>query len=415
VNAAGSIVASRDPTGRPSAWTTADIDGDNDLTGVSCPTTSLCVGVDSAGNAVTSRDPTGGESAWTTVHIDGTNALTGVSCPSASLCVAVDSEGNAVTTQDPTGSAGAWSVAQADQHVSYECYHYGGSGPQCQPGVNGVSCPSRSVCAATDSAGFVLESMAPTAGGSSWTGPTGNPGDDEALGGVSCPTVSFCVAADTYAGGVVTWDPGNVQSETFGGDTLNPDDDVLGVSCSSLSECFAWDDAGDIFSSSDLDSAAGSWARSTVDGGYVTGVSCPTATTCIASTEKGMLDLGSPSSPSPPRAQIVAALNRTAGERDLHSTTSLQRADGVQLRFAAPTAGKLTVTLYRQTGTRRHTLGQLRATIRGAGDLDKTLVISPGGRRWIRAARRFDMTAELTFVPKAGIAVNLHMSISVRP
>ena len=45
--------------------------------------------------------------AWKEAHVDGSNFLTGVSCPSSSLCVAVDRSGNVVTSTNPAGGAAA--------------------------------------------------------------------------------------------------------------------------------------------------------------------------------------------------------------------------------------------------------------------------------------------------------------------
>jgi hypothetical protein len=75
----------------------------NQLKGVSCPSSGLCVAVDQSGNVVTSSNPTGGAAAWTVTHVDGFNSLSGVSCPSSGLCVAVDQSGNVVTSSNPTG------------------------------------------------------------------------------------------------------------------------------------------------------------------------------------------------------------------------------------------------------------------------------------------------------------------------
>lgn len=52
-----------------------------ELTGVACPSSGLCVAVDSYGNVVTTTNPTGGASAWTTQNvkpnIEGINGFTG--------------------------------------------------------------------------------------------------------------------------------------------------------------------------------------------------------------------------------------------------------------------------------------------------------------------------------------------------
>src|SRR5204862_3926771 len=90
------------------------------LTGVSCPSSSLCVAVDDAGNAVTSRNPSSGlAAAWIVTAIDTANnegiRLNAVSCPTGSFCAAVDASGNLLTTTRPTlAAAGTWQRANID-------------------------------------------------------------------------------------------------------------------------------------------------------------------------------------------------------------------------------------------------------------------------------------------------------------
>src|SRR5437773_2118884 len=121
----GNVVTSTNPTGGPSAWTVANVDvsvGPNSngprLVGVSCPTSGLCVAVDSDGNIITSTKPTGGATAWTAVHVGSANYLTGVSCPSISLCVAVGASGVVVTSTNPSGGVAAWKVAKSTGPIS---------------------------------------------------------------------------------------------------------------------------------------------------------------------------------------------------------------------------------------------------------------------------------------------------------
>src|ERR1700729_2755690 len=86
----------------PLAWTSFNIEGQNnnpgDFTGLSCPSSALCVAVDESANVITSTNPTGGAGAWSIHALNGISDLQGVSCPSASLCVALDSEGDIVTS-----------------------------------------------------------------------------------------------------------------------------------------------------------------------------------------------------------------------------------------------------------------------------------------------------------------------------
>lgn len=182
----GSVVTSTDPTGGAGAWSVANVDDSNILAGVSCPSTSLCVAVGgparfavSSANVVTSTNPTGGAGAWSApASIDGGSSLTGISCPSPSLCVAVDGRGNVVTSTDPTGGPASWTAANVD-------------GANL---ISAVSCASSSWCVAVDTQGNVLTSTNPTGGASAWS--AANVDDSRELTSVSCPSRRLCVAVD---------------------------------------------------------------------------------------------------------------------------------------------------------------------------------------------------------------------------
>ena len=62
-------------------------------------------------------------------------SLSDLSCPSTSLCVATDSAGNVATSTNPTGGASAWTTTRVDDAYA----------------VHGISCPTTSLCVATDS------------------------------------------------------------------------------------------------------------------------------------------------------------------------------------------------------------------------------------------------------------------------
>ena len=57
------------------------------IDGMSCPTTTLCVGIDFDGRALTSTNPAGGT--WTPATIINPDGLKGIDCASATQCVAV--------------------------------------------------------------------------------------------------------------------------------------------------------------------------------------------------------------------------------------------------------------------------------------------------------------------------------------
>jgi hypothetical protein len=184
VDASGYVITTVDPTARSRVWSRpARIDGAA-LTGVSCPTTRLCVAVDDAGSVLTSTNPTGGARAWSRpARIDtapaaggGYAGLSGISCPSITLCVAVDDaeSGNVLTATRPTAGARGWRSSSVGQRLT------------------GVSCASTRLCVAVGAQH--LYATVPAGGASAWhaTGPQAGGG---IMSAIDCPSLSLCVAA----------------------------------------------------------------------------------------------------------------------------------------------------------------------------------------------------------------------------
>lgn len=205
------------------------------MRGISCPTINLCVAVMENGDAVTSTSLTGDAPAWTVTPIDkAENGLSGVSCPSISLCVAVDLSGDVVTSGNPTGGSGAWTVT-----------------PVAGLSLIDISCPTVGFCAAVDVDGHAFLSTNPLGGRTKWsiidlTGgiPFGFPTQ-----GISCPSAGFCAIAGSDSvwtstlptAGAAAWRetpiPGVVPGASL----------IQWVYCQSARLCFAFDDAENLF------------------------------------------------------------------------------------------------------------------------------------------------------------------------
>ena len=154
VDSAGHAMVSTDPTGTGAVWQIADIDGSRRLDAISCPSTTLCVAVDDAGDVVTSNRPTAGAGAWRVTNIEGSTALNDVSCSATNLCVAVGGRDVAASTQPAAGAP--WPVLlDADQTVGPECGKYA-AGQGCTATLATVTCTSASFCAALDNWGQVI-------------------------------------------------------------------------------------------------------------------------------------------------------------------------------------------------------------------------------------------------------------------
>lgn len=79
------------------------------LTGVSCPSASLCTAVSggngsAVGRVFTTTSPSAGQ--WQSDQLGGSPDLRAVSCATVSVCVAVAKGGRIFVSADPTGGAG---------------------------------------------------------------------------------------------------------------------------------------------------------------------------------------------------------------------------------------------------------------------------------------------------------------------
>jgi hypothetical protein len=314
----GHVIASKHPAGGASAWMSTRIDGGNELVGVSCPVTSMCVIVDADGNPVFSTNPSGGAGAWkiTRLGVRGTFDVS-VYCRTRSLCFLSDENGDLRVATTPTGGRTSWrrtargvSVHEMSCWSRSGCVAATGSllissdprGPARawrvakvpRDGLNSldtVSCPSASLCVVGDSYGRVVTSRNPAASAPRWRVTSVNPGNG--IGGISCVATRSCVGISSSeestkvlvsrnpAGGGGAWSRVKVRipvTKQFG---------VPSVSCPSVSVCAAIDSADEV-----LASTTGShrkWRATGLDGDPnsdvqpgLTGLSCPSPSLCVA-------------------------------------------------------------------------------------------------------------------------------------
>jgi hypothetical protein len=263
------------------------------LSGVSCPTDSLCVAVGGLDTLAFSQTPTAGAAKWHVVNppypigpgktcVEGEphcyvpgGRLNAVSCPSPSFCAAVSYEGFIYVSTDPTGGAEAWSPTVINE----------GHG---NTHLTAVSCPSPSFCAAVSggykASGKVLTSTDPASG--DWqAAQLGSPLD---LRGISCGTPSFCVAVAREGRIFVSTNPAGGASAWQETGTPGGPGDLEGVACVSTLLCAAGNLTGNVLTSTDPAGSAASWSEA--DAGVsvqITGVSCPTVSRCVAVDNNG--------------------------------------------------------------------------------------------------------------------------------
>jgi hypothetical protein len=256
---------------RKGSWSKGTFIASNDggaLTGVSCPSVSFCVAVDSAGSAI---EYSGGS--WLTPNgIASPNALVSVSCLNSIFCTAIDSGGTTYTF-----ASGSWS--QGDPH-------------QLGTGVVGAVCTAGTTCfsADTDGGGRVFAVDGGWGGSGSLLSGTDPAGTHYPFTSLSC-VMAFCMAVDAggdadSSGNQVNVAPGN--GSMFGLKQLDTKDvSLTSVSCAFEADpfCIAVDNQGHAFTYSDYSWSSAHHLQST--SGDPTFVSCTTTSFCISADHSG--------------------------------------------------------------------------------------------------------------------------------
>jgi hypothetical protein len=272
------------------------------LSGISCPTESLCMAVGGIDTFAFSHVPTAGLAKWHVFNpsspygpgkrcVDGQHncrrpkgALKAISCPAQDFCVMVSYDGFIYVSTDPTAGAGAWSVKFISEGPGHGATH-----------LTDVSCPTPSFCAAVSGGygmgypgfkapGKVLTTTDPASG--DWQ--VAQLGEALDIRGVSCGTPTLCVAvaregrifaSTNPTGGVAAWP----EAGTPGGPG-----DLEGVDCLSTLLCAAGNLTGNVLTSTDPTGGAATWRE--VNAGrsvQITDIDCPAADRCLAVDNNG--------------------------------------------------------------------------------------------------------------------------------
>src|SRR5579863_825537 len=251
-----------DPLGWGSA---APADAGHSLNAVSCPTTGLCVAVDSSGNVVFTTAPTS-TAAWTAVSptVDSGHSLTSVSCASASLCFAADNHGSVFSSATP-GTSAAWTSESVDGTTQ----------------INGISCPSAGLCVAVDNGGVVRYSTTPGTA-SSWV--TASIDSANHLTAVSCPTASLCAAVDNIGQVFVSTSP---ATGGWGSALTISSAALTAVSCTSTALCVVTAADGSVHASANASSQTPTWSNTAADTVRLNAVGCSDVGVCVLGDQNG--------------------------------------------------------------------------------------------------------------------------------
>jgi hypothetical protein len=368
VDAYGHVLSTTNPTAGAAAWRLAvAAEGEDGLMALSCPSLSLCAGIDDAARLVTSIDPGSPHATWHVTTLPGlANAYEwGITCARRPLCVVYDrgyeSTGGhyqrqrAFASIDPDGGVGAWRalhlpgffVGTLPETVQTSCpwrrlcitwrnlagqptallisartrSHHHLRHPQTYlPYYKGTSCPTSSFCVGPGLDGDVLISTRPTGGRRAWRAehiddatPTASfLGHQAEIEGVSCPTRKLCVAFD---------DGGSILSSTHpsGGPGawklihLSDSADLRHLSCPSVSLCVAVDEVGNILTSTQPTGDSSTWTATAVDtSSRITSLACPSTRLCLAGDQNGNILLGTRPVNAHGRAEVATARHASA-------------------------------------------------------------------------------------------------------
>jgi hypothetical protein len=288
----GDVFVSEHPAQSTSQWHRELIDKKLAITGISCPSAQLCVAVDSHGQVMHSTHPLDGATAWShAVRVDNAMAagggyagFSGISCPTTTLCVAVDNaaNGQVAFTTDPTGPASAWTLTTIGSGVT----------------LDSVSCASATFCMIGGTDGYYT--TAPTGGASGWKATTALSSSYSVVASIACNTLKLCVgvgygnagaglATGSSAPSTTTW-----SASMIGSDPPAPNAQVVdSVACPTRNFCVAVDAGSDAYTSSSP--VRGDWSAARPlkknSQSTVSQVAC-NATICVEVDNRGTVTYG---------------------------------------------------------------------------------------------------------------------------
>ncbi len=177
MDATGHVITSTNPSGGQPAWQVAPANSALQGASVSCASPTLCAAVIGQ-TAFTTTDPTG---VWHPTQLTSSgDELTGVACPSTTLCLLTADKGEVLASQNPGDAAPTWSPPAAVPGQAGDLF------------VAALNCPSPGFCAAVGeslSGNAILTTTDPAGGAGTWTAhPLPN------AQWVTCPSTALCVA-----------------------------------------------------------------------------------------------------------------------------------------------------------------------------------------------------------------------------
>ncbi len=256
------------------------------ITGISCPTASLCVVVDLNGNALTTATPDRARS-WKRFLIDSRAPLDAVSCSSPTFCAAVDTNGDVVTSTDPTAGPPAWTVVQIRPGLPF-------AGSTVSVPLTAISCPSSQLCVTGDDfPREIITTTDPAGGPAAWSDGIGigHTYHADGLVSVSCPSTRFCATIGDDSVHASTAPAGSASTKLVINDSLEA------ISCGSRTLCLAVvggrqnGGPGGVWRSTDPAARRPRWTLALPDPNQQFAVACRGRGLCVATDSAGMVTM----------------------------------------------------------------------------------------------------------------------------
>jgi hypothetical protein len=247
------------------------------LRSVACPTAARCLSVGANGTILT----TDGAGHRFVSGVNGGAGLEGISCPSASLC-AIQETGRLLTSTDPTASTPSWTPVSPPQLPIDQ--------------FAGVTCASDTLCIAWSDSTTLDVSTDPSGRASAWRQVKLDvPANTIEINAVACvPNTTRCVASVGNGAGAVfatTTNAGggpSAWSVTSRPGLAAPND----LACPSATLCVGTN-LDDIETSTDPGAGAASWSSGTLPAStprrFPVTIACPSATLCVTADGDGSI------------------------------------------------------------------------------------------------------------------------------
>ena len=262
------------------------------ITGLACPSASLCVGVDDAGAVLRTGRPLGPGSGWRrrvqpAASAAGPEGLTGaygldsISCPNVHFCAASGAQDTLLTSSTP-GTAALWRVTKLP-FVTEE-----GSGGTLIDDLDNISCASSALCVTTSSDNRLFVSTRPAGGASTWRAFSLGAFNDDLWTSVACPRTTFCIAGDNVNGKLATstaparsW---RVQTLFRGGVNAAA---ITAVACPSVRLCLVGTRTGALYRSTNPGGGVRTYRRIKLSRRGIVRLACRSVRLCLAIDQLG--------------------------------------------------------------------------------------------------------------------------------